>query len=52
MLIVGFECYRWSTGAAMNILARIRGHNAGRREDQMGQMSGFLEPKGYEAGSD
>lgn len=41
---VGSKCYGWSTVAAMSILARIWVHDAGKREDQMGQMSSTLEP--------
>ena len=31
---VGFECYGWSTGQTMSIVARIWVHDAGRRKDQ------------------
>ena len=41
---VGSKCYGWSTVAAMSIFARIWVHDAGRRQDQMGQMSSALVP--------
>ncbi len=44
VLLVGFECYGWSTGPAMSTLARMWVYDAGRREDRMGQMSSSLDP--------
>lgn len=41
---VGFECYGWSMGTAMSTLATLWVHDAGRREDRMGQMSKSLRP--------